>query len=152
MAKATASAGKSFELKSKVKAPPARVWKAWTTSAELAKWFNPTPSAGTKVSKLDVRVGGSYLIQMKSGRDNLKLKGTFKEVAADKKLVYSWSWGNPKHGENLVTVGFAEAGKGTEITVRQERIINAASLQEHKEGWKACLARLAALLDSKSSS
>ena len=49
-----------------INAPPALVWKAWSTPEHLAKWWIPAPIE-CKVIKLDLRPGGGFETRMREG-------------------------------------------------------------------------------------
>ena len=56
----------------------------------------------------DFRVGGSYTIAMRvDGNDHTAI-GTYKEIDAPNRLVYTWDWKEEDNrmGETLVTVEF----------------------------------------------
>ena len=45
-----------------INAPPALVWKAWSTPEHVAKWWIPAPIE-CKVIKLDLRPGGGLRLE-----------------------------------------------------------------------------------------
>ena len=47
-----------------INAPPAVVWKAWSTPEHLAKWWIPAPIE-CKVIKLDLRPGCGFETRMR---------------------------------------------------------------------------------------
>jgi uncharacterized protein YndB with AHSA1/START domain len=49
-----------------INAPPATVWKAWSTPEHLAKWWIPAPIE-CQVVKLDLRPGGGFETRMRQG-------------------------------------------------------------------------------------
>jgi hypothetical protein len=46
-------------------ASPMEVWLAWTTDAEVMKWWGPD-NYTAPVARMDVRVGGTSLVAMRS--------------------------------------------------------------------------------------
>jgi uncharacterized protein YndB with AHSA1/START domain len=70
-------------------APCNLVWRAWTDPRHLAQWFGPGGFISS-VPELDVRVGGSLRIVMRSGDDNdYPMKSEFREVVPPEQLVFS---------------------------------------------------------------
>jgi uncharacterized protein YndB with AHSA1/START domain len=70
-------------------APRNLVWWAWTDPRHLAQWFGPEGFISS-VPELDVRVGGSLRIVMRSGDDNdYPMKSEFREVVPPEQLVFS---------------------------------------------------------------
>ncbi len=70
-------------------APRALVWRAWTDAKMLAPWFGPRGFTAS-VPEFDVRVGGALriVIHGPDGAD-YPMKGTFREVKARERLVFS---------------------------------------------------------------
>jgi uncharacterized protein YndB with AHSA1/START domain len=138
------------------------VWKAWTDALHIKKWWGPA-SFTCPGARIDLRVGGSYLLGMRSpeGKEYWGT-GIYKDIVPFEKLVYTDSFsdadgkvipaaslGLPGNWPELqmVTVTFVEMGKGkTLLTVHQESL----PPEWHDmtaEGWSASLEKLAALLD-----
>ena len=46
-----------------IRAPRARVWKAWTDPLDLARWWLPAPTL-CRVDRLDVVPGGAFVTSM----------------------------------------------------------------------------------------
>jgi uncharacterized protein YndB with AHSA1/START domain len=104
------------------------------------------------LAEVDLRVGGTYRIQMKAPDGELHtVGGVYREVAAPEKLVFTWAWEagggcgdseNEQPAETLVTVEFREKGQSTEVILTHELFPNTESRDKHDEGWSGCLARL----------
>lgn len=127
-----------------LQATPDRVWRAWTSRAELAEWFWPA-SFNAQVS-LDVRPGGRWRIE--SAHAGMAIAGEFVAVEPLERLVYTWRW-DGEDDETLVTVTFVETlDGGTALTVRHERFDSEESVSNHEQGWNDCLDRLPATVIS----
>ena len=125
-------------------APRDRVYRAWTDAGELTRWFAPGDDYVTKVIELDLRVGGRYRIEMHSPRGNIHcVLGTYREVRAPERLVFTWCWEGKDMGETLVTVEFRERGPSTEVILTHEVFPTQEVRDEHTKGWNGCLDRLA---------
>ena len=142
----------TLQIKRTFRASREQVFQAWTNPEALKKWFGPTDDFTTLVAEVDLRVGGRYRIQMKApnGEDHTVV-GTYREIQAPAKLVFTWSWeagggcgGSEGDGplETLVTVELNEKGAETEVVLTHERFPNAESRDKHNEGWTGCLSRL----------
>ena len=70
-------------------APCELVWRAWTEAEHVVKWWAPKDHT-TPACKIDLRVGGKYLICMRSkeGQD-FWITGAYKEIIPNQKLVCS---------------------------------------------------------------
>lgn len=146
-----------------VAAPPALVFKAWTSPEHLAHWWAPKGCTTAHVS-IEARVGGRfhYCMRMPDGTEIWGL-GVFREVVAPQRLVYVDSFADaaghvvpPSHygmsaehpTDSLVTVTFTAEGTGTQVVIRHAI---ATAVQERagtEQGWGEMLERLALHLQS----
>jgi len=134
-----------------IKAPRERVFAAWTTPAEIVKWFGPE-TCRVLSAKVDLRVGGEYHFRVKGegcepGKEmgELDLRGIYREVKAPSRLVYTWSWhGDPsvELGETLVTVDFLDKEGFTEVQITHDRFPNPEVREQHNYGWTGSLQKL----------
>src|SRR5665647_3324459 len=69
-------------------APRALVWQAWTDPKMMAQWFGPRDFTST-VPELDLRVGGALRIVMHGHGNDYPMIGTFLEIVAPERLVFS---------------------------------------------------------------
>jgi uncharacterized protein YndB with AHSA1/START domain len=104
----------------RIPAPRETVFKSWTVPTEIKRWWSPAGFT-TPVAEVDLRVGGTYRIGMKSpDGEVLYALGSYREVSPPSKLVFTWAWdedGAPGH-ESLVTIEFIERGNATEGSSR----------------------------------
>src|ERR1035441_1301649 len=128
-----------------IKAPRERVFTAWTTPADILKWFGPE-TCQTLSAKVNLRAGGDYHIRVKSAEmGEVNLDGKFREVKWPGKLVYTWNFsGNPKldFGESQVTVEFLDRNGATEVQVTHEQLPNEEVKEDHTQGWNGSLDKL----------
>ena len=137
----------SLSIVRKFNVAPAKVWRAWTDPEALKAWMAPDGAFTVRVLEADVRVGGRYRIIMRSpdGEEN-DVSGVYREVVANRKLVYTWAWKSTPERESLVTVQLRAAGEGTELTLKHEEFADAEARDRHNQGWVGCLGRLERLL------
>ncbi len=129
-----------LETRRVVSAAPKRVFQAWTSPAELMKWWGPEGVQCT-AAEINLRVGGQYRIanRLEDGT-TLWIEGMYEQIEEPSLLVYSWRIGSePATDGERVTVRFARHSEGPEVTVRHERIETAALRDDHERGWRACL-------------
>ncbi len=128
---------------------PEKVWRAWTDSQAVKKWWGPGPGEAVAVAELDVRVGGRFRIVFggAKGTDH-EVQGTYKEVVPCSstkmgKLVFTWSWPNSTpERESVVTIVFKASGTGTELDFRHEQLFDEQVRDDHKRGWIGTLDKL----------
>ncbi len=83
-----------------LKAPLARVWKAWTDAEQLAQWWGPK-GFSMEVVALDLRPGGVFHYAMSApsgGYGKMWGKFVFSEVLPQERLVYVNSFSDEKQG------------------------------------------------------
>jgi uncharacterized protein YndB with AHSA1/START domain len=109
-------------------AAPADVFKAWSTGAELSKWFGDS-------TKANVKDGGTF--QNKDGD-----KGTFLRVRENKDLRLTFE--NPGlSAPTQVDVQFQDKGKGkTGLLVNHTRIQNRDEADGLRAAWARALDQL----------
>lgn len=137
------------------KAQREKVWNAWTNPEALKKWFGPSDEFTVLLAEVDLGIGGTYRLQMKAPNGEVHTAvGTYKEVNAHEKLVFTWSWeegggcGDAKAGppiDTLVTLEFRVKGNESEMILTHDRFPNVEARDKHQEGWSGCLARLGKL-------
>jgi uncharacterized protein YndB with AHSA1/START domain len=139
----------SLTIKRHLKAPPAKVFAAWTDPEKIKRWMGPggftVPEATT-----DARSNGRFRIVMLSPEGAKHgVGGTYREFVLNEKLVFTWSW-DPAPGEkpyeSLVTVLLKPDGTGTLLTLTHERLFDEASRDGHQKGWIGSLDKLEQLV------
>ena len=129
----------------KIKADRARVFQAWTQPEELKRWCAPEgftiPNA-----EVDLRVGGSYRIHMRSpdGAEHIAF-GTYREIDSPARLVFTWQWEKAmgeEQGETTVTLEFHQRGEHTEVVLVHDGFRTEQGPTNHEKGWTSCLNRL----------
>ncbi|HUE86939.1 MAG TPA: SRPBCC domain-containing protein [Vicinamibacterales bacterium] len=137
---------RSLEVRRVIPAPRERVFAAWTRSDEVRKWSSPAPLT-VAVAEIDLRAGGRFRIEMEEpGGARHRAVGEYREVTPPERLVYTWSWEEDDSAtDSLITVEFIDRGNETEVVLTHERLRDAASRDNHRQGWNGSLERLAAL-------
>jgi uncharacterized protein YndB with AHSA1/START domain len=135
-------------LKRRLNASPDKVYAAWTEPAHLARWWGPSGADRTVKAEMDVRVGGRFQIvfEAEDGEQH-DVRGVYKEVEAQKKLVFSWAWRTTPERESLVTVDLEPDGEATLLTLTHEKFFDEAARDRHRQGWSGALDKLAALFE-----
>jgi uncharacterized protein YndB with AHSA1/START domain len=140
-----------------IDAPPARIWKAWSTPEHLAKWWIPAPIE-CQVVKLDLHPGGGFETRMRqAGESAFKphVEGCFLEIKPELRLVWTTCLGE---GWKPITpwlalsadISFEAEGAGTRYTARvMHRSDEDARKHEEMgfhEGWGTAIDQLAAFV------
>lgn len=137
-------------------APVERVWRAWSESDEVRRWWGPQGFT-CPLAEVDLRVGGRTLVAMRApdglGGGEMRSSWTFSEVVPLERIVYTFRFldadgrpvspsalglppGIPDEGRHVVT--FADLGDGRcemtmvehGYTTEQARDLSGAGLDE----------------------
>ena len=147
-------------------APPALVFKAWTESKHLAKWWGPRIFE-TRITENDFRIGGRYDWAMVGMGQEYPMDGKFLEIVPDRKIVMTADLSrHPEEWHNLVkpsrapgskrellctmTITFEDLGGRTRVTIstrfESAEVRNNMARMGMNDGWNESLDRLAELL------
>ncbi len=132
-----------------LKAPVARVFRAFSDPQAKATWISPFGFICT-VHSFDFKVGGQYKMSFTNFTNEHKHSwgGTFKTIKPNELLVITDKFDDPNlPGEMTVTVAFKEVQCGTEITIKQEGIPEMIPTEMCYLGWQESLIKLAQLVE-----
>jgi glutathione S-transferase len=138
----------SLVLNRHFKAPPERVFAAFTEKALMQGWYGPEAMT-VPHCEVDARVGGKYRVEMHATTGSVHVvTGEFKEIKPPERLVFSWGWLNraERNPETLVTVTFKPKDGGTDLTLEQTGFLKEEFREGHREGWTSSFSGLEALL------
>jgi uncharacterized protein YndB with AHSA1/START domain len=130
-----------------IKASRERIFAAWTSPKEIVKWMTPDPTQCLSAA-IDLRVGGKYLIQLKSDNsEETKVHGIYKEINPPSRLVFTWTGMNclpAMEGMNTeVTVDLIEQAGGTLVQITHVGFPDEEVRDRHVHGWEGSLVNLA---------
>ena len=132
----------SLTLKRRLKAPPAKVFAAWTDPEKMKRWMGPGEIIAAR-AEVDPCVGGRYRIVMHAPNgEEYDVGGVYREVVANEKLVLTWAWKSTPERESLVTLLLKPDGDGTLLTLTHEQFSDEESRDNHKQGWNSTLDKL----------
>jgi uncharacterized protein YndB with AHSA1/START domain len=129
---------------------PEKVWRAWTDPQALKRWWGPGAEQPVALADLDVRVGGRFHIVFggPQGTDH-EVRGIYKEVVRNRKLVFTWTWPRTTpERESVVTIEFKRTGGGTELLFRHEQLFDESVRDGHRRGWTESFVKLEQFLRS----
>lgn len=142
--------GNTVKLHRVVKAPPARVYKAFTDASAQAKWISPRGFTCT-VHSFEAKVGGMFKMSftnLDNGQSHT-FGGTYLEMKPGELLRYNDKFDDPNMpGEMMVTVHFKQVSCGTDLTITQENIPEMIPLEMCYLGWQDSLNQLIDLVET----
>jgi uncharacterized protein YndB with AHSA1/START domain len=134
-----------------IKAPPERVYKAFTDPAAMAKWIAPNGFVCT-VHHMDVRVGGTFKMSFTNfATDHIhSFGGEYLELKPSEKLRYTDQFDDPNlPGVLTITVLLKAVSCGTELDVTQEGIPDVIPLEMCYLGWQDSVRQLMELVETE---
>jgi len=141
--------GGTVRLHRVLRAPAARVYKAFLDPDAMAKWSPPHGFTG-RVHSMDARVGGGYKMSFTNfgTGSSHSFGGTYHELVPNERIRYADRFDNPGlSGEMNITVTLRAVACGTEIDITQEGIPAAIPVEFCYLGWQESLAALANLVE-----
>lgn len=146
-------------------APRELVWKAWTEPERTMQWWGPK-NFTAPVSRIDLRVGGTYLNCMRGAGPDGVIRdywstGVYREIVPLRKIVCTDSFADETGNvvpashygmsddfpvEMLVTVSFEEQGGKTKLTLRHAGIPAGQMRELTEAGWSESFDKLADVL------
>ena len=135
-------------IRRRMPAPREVVFQAWIDPEGIREWMCPGDAVSAEAT-LDVRVGGSYRIVMKTrDRDHVQI-GTYQVVEPPAKLVFTWSGVDDAAEVTLVTVELFAHGDESELVLTHERFTKSDVAQRYDNGWGTIADKFAAYLSRK---
>ena len=135
----------SLEIKRLIKAPRDRVYAAWTDPAQLKQWFGPE-NVQTRDLIADARVDGTFRWDLiNSEGEEMTIRGEYRELQPDKKIVFTWQFDDDETWKNhisVVSVELEDRDGGTELRLTHERLPSEESRDGHTGGWNSALDKL----------
>ena len=132
----------SLTLKRRLKAPPEKVYEAWTQPAQMMRWWGGNNEA-TRTAETDLRVGGRFHVGFKGDTgEQHDVSGTYKEIVPNRKLVFSWAWRTTPERESQVTIEIKPDAEGSILTLTHEQFFNQKACDDHRLGWGLALDNL----------
>jgi uncharacterized protein YndB with AHSA1/START domain len=139
----------SVSLQRVLKAPPEKVFRAFTEANAMAAWLPPYGFLCT-VHQMDVRIGGSFKMSFHnfSTGNGHSFGGNYLEIKPNELLKYTDKFDDPNlPGEMITTVWLQKVLVGTEIKVLQEGIPSVIPVEMCYLGWQESLEKLTKLVE-----
>jgi len=134
-----------------IRAPAARVYRAFLDPDALAKWMPPNGFTG-KVHHIDAKVGGTYKMSFTnfSTGQTHAFGGKYLELVPNERIRNTDMFEDPNlPGEMLTTVSMRDVSCGTELEIAQEGIPEVIPLEGCYLGWQESLTLLAQLVEAE---
>lgn len=122
-----------IEVETLVAAPPAEVWRAYTTPEDIKQWNAASPDWHTTAASVDLREGGAFSSRMeaKDGSFGFDFSGVYTKVEPERLIEYAF-------GDRAARVEFAPEAQGVRVRVSFEAE-TMHSEEQQRGGWQAIL-------------
>jgi uncharacterized protein YndB with AHSA1/START domain len=137
--------GETLVVRKLLPATRDEVFAAWTDAESLRQWMCAGDATEARAT-LDVRVGGTFRIDMIAGSAVYEHTGEYLEVDPPRRLVFTWVSRGTNHRRTVVTVELHEDGDETELVLTHEGLPSAEAARKHHAGWSSIVEKLAAEL------
>jgi uncharacterized protein YndB with AHSA1/START domain len=142
-------ASNSVTLHRVLKAPPEKLYRAFTEPNAIASWLPPYGFVCV-VHSMDPRVGGTFkmsFINFSTGNGH-SFGGKYLELKPNEFIKYTDKFDDPNlPGEMTTTVSLKKVSCGTELKVFQEGIPSVIPTEMCYLGWQESLEKLAKLVE-----
>jgi uncharacterized protein YndB with AHSA1/START domain len=145
----TNNTGNTIRLHRVLKAPPERVYRAFTDADATAQWLPPYGFT-CKVHSMDPVVGGKFRMSFTNftTKQSHSFGGEYLELFPGKLIKYTDRFDDPNlPGAMVTTVTLKEVMCGTEIHVVQENVPAMIPPEMCYLGWQESLKKLANLTE-----
>ncbi|MFK7827790.1 MAG: metalloregulator ArsR/SmtB family transcription factor [Oligoflexales bacterium] len=123
-----------------VKATQQAAFEAWLNPEALKLFMCPGPGMTVPHAENSPEVGGSFLIVMKAGDQEMPHKGKYKVIEKYSRLEFSWISPFQKNIDSLVTIEFKKHGEDqTEVILSHKGFDSEESRGNHEKGWAVIL-------------
>ncbi len=131
-----ASENHVLRMEREFKAPPERVFAAFTDPRLFAQWWGPEGMA-CPVCEIDLRVGGAWRTCMRGTYGEHWVSGVYREISPPRRLAFTWAWeeNGVRGHETLVEIEFLPAGRNTRLILNHRGFESADSRDKHSHGW-----------------
>ncbi len=144
-----ANATGTVRLHRVLKAPPARVYRAFLDADALCKWLPPHGFTG-RMHAMDARVGGGYRMSFTNFGTGHSHSFTVRyiELVENERIRHTDTFDDPNlPGEMQVEIVLRQVMCGTELSIVQAGIPAAIPVEFCYLGWQESLALLAQLTE-----
>jgi uncharacterized protein YndB with AHSA1/START domain len=134
-----------------LRAPPERIYRAFTNAEAMAKWLPPNGFTGN-VHHMDARVGGGFRMSFTnfSNGHSHSFGGEYLELLENQRLRYTDKFDDPNlPGTMITTVELRAVACGTEVNIVQEGIPEMIPTEMCYLGWQESLVLLAKLVEAE---
>jgi uncharacterized protein YndB with AHSA1/START domain len=141
----------SLYMERTFRAPPERVFEAWTSEEVLRRWHAGSHGWDTPEASVDLRVGGALRVVMRNPEDGAEHGGggVYTEIEPPRRLAFTWVWDDQPEWATTIAIEFEAVADGTLVRFTHAGLPDAEQVRSHEGGWGAAFDNLEAALAGK---
>lgn len=122
-----------ISVETNIKAPVAKVWRAYITPDDIKQWNATSDDWHTTKSTVDLRVGGAFTSRMeaKDGSAGFDFSGTYTRIVPNELIEFSFD-------NRTAAVEFVADVNGVMVRVTFDAETE-NSVEQQRQGWQAIL-------------
>jgi uncharacterized protein YndB with AHSA1/START domain len=141
---------RELRLERTFRAPPDKVFAAFTHVEVLRRWWAPGIDWEMTVVEVDLVVGGRMRLVMRHlDGEAYGGAGEFVEIDPPRRLTYVWRWDDEADAPpQFVEIDFLEGEGLTTVVLTNKGLRDEGSVDEHRDGWHLSFDNLDIVLSS----
>ena len=121
-------------------APAEDVFDAWTSADVIRRWFRPGRDWGTPSAEVDLRVGGTVRVVMRSpDGTEVGAGGEYTVIERPRRLTFTWTFDDDPSNQQIIELEFTERDGATTVLFVNSNISHEERRDQQYRGWQACL-------------
>lgn len=121
-------------------APAEDVFDAWTSEEVIARWFKPAQGWQEAGAEVDLRVGGSIRVVMRTPNgEPVRAGGEYTLIERPHRLAFTWTFDDDPTNQQMIELDFTERDGVTTVLFVNSDISEAERRDAQYEGWSTCL-------------
>jgi uncharacterized protein YndB with AHSA1/START domain len=136
-------AGWEVRIERTFEAPAEDVFDAWTSEEVIRRWFRPGHDWGTPDAEVDLRVGGTVRVVMRT-REGTEhgASGEYTVIERPHRLAFTWTFDDDPSNQQMIELTFHEEDGVTTVLFVNSDISHEKRRDEQQAGWTAVLENL----------
>jgi uncharacterized protein YndB with AHSA1/START domain len=139
----TEDSAKVVRIERTFDAPAEEVFDAWTSEEVLRRWFHAGPDWETPSAAVDLRVGGTVRITMRSpDGTEVEAWGEYTVIERPHRLAFTWTFDDDPSNAQLIELELSEQDGATTVLFTNSEIEPEERRDRQEYGWGLCFDNL----------
>jgi uncharacterized protein YndB with AHSA1/START domain len=116
------------------------VFDAWTSPEVIERWFRPARGWQKPSAEVDLRVGGSVRVVMRTPEgEPVGAGGEYTVIDRPNKLAFTWTFDDDPSNQQMIELEFTERDGATTVVFVNSNISNEERRDSQYDGWTMCI-------------